>query len=79
MISNNYLFVPHRFDLDNWIDLWVGSGIHEDMHGHELIFFNFVDTYTGGKDTTVLGAQKNNRAAYRGVVATYVALFVFQH
>jgi hypothetical protein len=48
------------------------------MHVRELIFFfNVVDTYTGGgKDTRGLGAQKKYRAAYLGVVATYIAFCV---
>ena len=57
----------------------MGSGRHEDMHVHELIFiFNVVDTYTGGNDTRGIGAQKIYRAAYRGIVATYIALYVFK-
>jgi hypothetical protein len=50
------------------------------MHVQDLIFFfNVVDTYTGGKDTRRLGAQKKNRTAYRGVVTTHIPLFVLKH
>jgi hypothetical protein len=53
---------------------WCGRG-----HVDRYIFFNVLDTYTGGKDTKRLGALKTYRVAFRGVVTTNIALFVLKH